>query len=350
MLCWFVYLLVRRFVDVLGWRFRSRLAKDVEIAVLRHQIEVLRRQVSRPELAPADRAVLALLARLLPRARWSAFVVTPSTLLRWHRELVRRRWTSPKLGRPPIGEEVSDVVVRVARENPRWGYLRIVGELRHLGIRISPSTVQRILRRAGLGPAPRRSGPTWSTFLRAQAHEVLACDFFSVEAVWLRRIYVLFFIELGSRRVHVAGITTHPNGAWVTQQARNLTMSHDLTSMRLLIRDRDAKFTRSFDDVFRAENMRVIRTPPRAPRANAFAERFVRTVRHDCLDWTLIQGRRHLERVLDTYVEHYNTHRPHRGLQLSPPTPTTRAPSPTGIVIRRPLLGGVVNEYTRRAA
>ena len=350
MLCRFVYLLVRRFLDVLSGRFRSRVAKDVEIAVLRHQLEVLRSQVRRLDLGPADRATLAVLSRLVPRARWSAFVVTPATILRWHRDLVRRRWTYPKLDRPPIGSEVREIVLRLAAENPRWGYLRIVGELRHLGIRVSASTVQRLLRRAGLGPAPRRSGPTWSTFLREQAHGVLACDFFSVETVWLRRLYVLFFIELGSRRVHLAGITTSPNGAWVTQQARNLTMSQDLAQTRLLIRDRDMKFTRAFDDVFRAEGMRVIRTPVRAPRANAFAERFVRTVRHECLDWTLIHGRRHLQTVLEVYVEHYNTHRPHRGLALSPPEPMTRAPSPTGTVNRRPLLDGLVNEYTRRAA
>jgi transposase InsO family protein len=349
-MCRFVYLLVRRFVDVLSGRLRSRLAKEVEIAVLRHQIDVLRRQVSRVDLEPADRAVLALLARLLPRARWLAFVVTPATILRWHRELVRRHWTYPKLGRPPIHDEVRAAVVRLVSENPRWGYLRIVGELRHLGIRLSASSVQRILRHAGIGPAPRRSGPSWSTFLRAQAHGVLACDFFTVETVWLRRLYVLFFLELGSRRVHLTGITSHPNGAWVTQQARNLTMSQDLTPKRLLIRDRDTKFTRAFDDVFGAEGIRVIRTPFRAPRANAFAERFVRTVRHECLDWTLIHGRRHLEVVLEQYVEHYNRHRPHRGLDLCPPEPATQLPPATGVVIRRPLLGGLINEYTRCAA
>lgn len=349
-MCRFVYLLVRRFVDVLSSRFRSRLAKEVEIAVLRHQIDVLRRQVTRVGLEPADRAVLALLARLLPRARWSAFVVTPATILRWHRELVRRRWTYPKLGRPPIDPEIRELVVRLASENPRWGYLRIVGELRHLSIRISPSTVQRILRHAGIGPAPRRSGPSWSTFLRAQAYGVLACDFFTVETVWLRRLYVLFFLEIGSRRVHLTGITTHPNSAWVTQQARNLTMSRDLAPMRFLIRDRDTKFTRAFDDVFGADGIRVIRTPVRAPRANAFAERFVRTVRHECLDWTLIHGRRHLEAVLQEYIEHYNRHRPHRGLDLFPPEAATQDQAATGAVIRQPLLSGLINEYTRRAA
>src|SRR5450756_1862982 len=350
MLCRFVYLLARRFLDVLSGRFRSRVAKDVEIAVLRHQLEVLRRQVSRLDLEPADRAVLALLSGLLPRVRWSAFVVTPATILRWHRDLVRRRWTYPKLGRPPVGDQIREIVLRLAAENPRWGSLRIVGELRHLGVRVSASTVQRVLRQAGLGPAPRRGGPNWSTFLRTQAHAVLACDFFTVETFWLRRLYVLFFIELGSRRVHLAGITTRPKGAWVTQQARNLTMTTDLTAPRLLIRDRDTKFMRAFDDVFGSEGIRVIRTPVRAPKANAFAERFVRTVRQECLDWTMIRGRRQLGAGLEEYVEHDNRHRPHRGLDLAPPEPVPRAAPRHGPVIRRPLLGGVINEYDRLAA
>jgi transposase InsO family protein len=344
MLCRFVYLLARRFLDVLSGRFRSRLAKDVEIAVLRHQLEVLRRQVRRLDLEPADRATLAVLSGLLPRARWSAFVVTPATILRWHRDLVRRRWTYPKLGRPPVGDQIRELVLRLAAENPRWGYLRIVGELRHLGIRVSASTVQRMLRRAGLGPAPRRGGPNWSTFLCTQAHGALACDFFTLETLWLRRLYVLVFIELGSRRIHLAGVTARPNGAWVTQQARNLSMTTDLSSPRLLVRDRDTKFTPAFDEVFRCEGIRVIRTPVRAPKANAFAERFVRTVRQECLDWTLIHGQGHFQAVLDEYVEHYNRHRPHRGLDLSPPEPTSRVHATTGAVIRQPRLGGLINE------
>jgi transposase InsO family protein len=349
MLVRLVYLLVRRVVDVLGRRLCSRLDNEVEIAVLRHELGVLRRQVSRPELAAADRAVLVLLSRVLPRARWSAFMVTPATLLRWHRGLVRRHWTYSKLGRPPLAEETRGLVLRLARENPRWGYVRIVGELRHLGVRISASTVQRLLRQAGLGPAPRRDGPNWSTFLRGQAHGVLACDFFSVETIWLRRLYVLFFLELGSRRVHLAGISARPNGAWVTQQARNFTMRQDLTPIALLIRDRDAKFTASFDEVFGAEGVRVIRTPVRAPKANAFAERFVRTVRHECLDWTLLHGRRHLREVLDEYFEHYNRHRPHRGLNLACPEPHSRPKPTTGALTRRQRLGGLINEYTRAA-
>lgn len=349
MLFRFAYLLVRGLVDVLGRRLCSRFENEVEIAVLRHELGVLRRQVSRPELVPADRAILAVLARLLPRERWSAFIVTPATLLRWHRRLVRKRWTYPKRGRPRVNAESRQLVVRLARENPRWGYLRIVGELRHLGVRISASTVQRLLRQAGLGPAPRRDGPGWSSFLREQAHGVLACDFFTVETIWLRRLYVLFFLELGSRRAHLAGITSHPKGAWVTQQARNFTMRRDLTPIALLIRDRDAKFTAAFDEVFAAEGIRVIRTPVRAPKANAFAERFVRTVRDECLDWTLLHGRRHLCEVLDEYLEHYNRHRPHRGLDLTSPEPRSGTVPTTGAMTRRQRLDGLINEYTRAA-
>ena len=262
---------------------------------------------------------------------------------------MRRRWTYPKLGRPPIADQARELVLRVAAENPRWGYLRIVGELRHLGIRVSASTVQRVLRQAGLGPAPRRSGPNWSTFLRTQAHGVFACDFFTVETLWLRRLYVLFFLELGSRRVHLAGITARPNGAWVTQQARNLTMTTDLAPARLL-RDRDTKFTRAFDDVFDSEGIQVIRTPVRAPKANTYAKRFLRTVRQECLDGTLTRGRRDLQRMLDDYVGHSNQHRPHRSLDLAPPEPVPRAAPRHGPVIHQPLLRGLINEYHRRAA
>jgi len=197
-------------------------------------------------------------------------------LLRWHHQLVRRKWTYPQRGpgRPPLDPEVTDLVVRLGRENPRWRCARIQGELRKLGIRVGASTIRRILRRAGLGPAPRRTGPNWSEFLRAQGRGALACDFFTVEAVSLRTLYVLFFIELSTRRVLVAGTTSRPDSAWITQQARNL--SWDLQGrgrFRYLIRDRDSKYTRSFDAVFAADGMGIVLTPFRAPTANAFAER-----------------------------------------------------------------------------
>ena len=219
--------------------------------MLRHQLDVLRRQVGRVRYEPADRAVLAGLARLLPRRCWSSFLITPATLLRWHRELVRRRWTYTRRrpGRPPLDPKVVELVVRLARENPRWGYLRIKGELAALGVRVSATAIRTLLRRRGLGPAPRR-GMSWSEFLRTQAAGIFATDFFTVETVRLRRLYVLFFIEVSSRRVWLAGVTAHPDGAWVTQQGRNLTVTRSARPPRFLTRDRDAKFSGPFDEVF----------------------------------------------------------------------------------------------------
>jgi putative transposase len=338
-------------------RFRSNEFKELEIVVLRHELTVLRRQAGRPELTSADRVFLAAASRLLPRMSWRSFFVTPTTLLRWHRGLVARRWTyGRRRGRPPIGGEIRALVLRLARENPRWGYQRIAGELSGLGLTVSATSVRKLLRQAGLGPAGERSGLSWREFLRAQAHTMLAVDFFTVETVSLRRLYVLFFIELGSRRVHLAGCTANPSGAWVTQQARQLAwgLAERSTSVRFLIRDRDSKFTRDFDTVFRSEGIEIVRTPVRAPKANAVAERFVRTVRAECLDWLLILNRRHLERVLRSFVAHYNGHRPHRALDLRPPDPEhpplrlANSARP-GDVARRDLVGGLIHEYSLAA-
>jgi transposase InsO family protein len=284
--------------------------------------------------------------------------VKPETLLRWHRELVARRWSyshrSP--GRPSIATATVELVLRLARENPRWGYERIAGELKNLGIAVSPTTVRKVLRDHGLGPGGSRAGLSWREFLRAQAAGVLAVDFFTVETIALRRLYVLFFIELDSRRVHLAGATATPNGPWMVQQARNLawTLGERAMPVRFLIRDRDSKFTRAFDEVFNSEGIRVIRTPVRAPRANAYAERCVGTIRRECLDWILIRSRRQLEHVLGVYIDHYNAHRPHRGLELRPPRPgrpalhlmTSAHPL---AVRRRDRLGGLIHEYARAA-
>ena len=255
--------------------------------------------------------------------------------------MIRRKWTFRRIssgGRPPISEEVRELVLRMGRENPRWGCIRIRGELAKLGVRVSATTIRTLLRANGLGPAPRRSGPTWGQFLRAQAQGILALDFFTVETVWLRTLYVLFAIRVGSRRVHVLGVTTNPDSAWVTQQARNLAVGERLTGVRFVIRDRDSKFTCPFDAVLRSDGVRIIETPIRAPRANAFAERWVRTVRTECLDWMLIFGRRHLERILRIYTGHYNGGRPHRGLELKTPDPR---PDP----LPRPVLGGRVRRH-----
>ena len=296
---------------------------ELELLVLRHELMVLRRKVGRPKLRRSDKVFLTALSRVLPRQRWSAFIVTPGTLLRWHRELVKRKWThkTRPVGRPSVDPKLANLIVRMAKDNPRWGYLRIKGECQKLGLRVSAVTVKKALLAAGLDPAPRRDGPSWSEFLRSQAEGILACDFFTVETVFLQTLYVLFFIEIGSRRLHVTTATRNPGTIFVTQQARNLCYALDEREepVRYLIRDRDSKFAGSFDEVLRSEGIRVIRTPIRSPKANAFAERFVRTVRHELLDLTLVYGRRHLDQLLRRYAEHYNARRPHRGLELRTP-------------------------------
>jgi putative transposase len=353
-----LWLIVRLLTRLLVLSDADAGTKDLEILVLRHQLRVLRRKTGRPEFTARDRVLLAAASRVLPRQRWvSAFLVTPQTLLRWHRTLVRRKWTYGKertLGRPPIDPQIVELVLRMARENSRWGCMRICGELRKLGIRVGATTIRTLLRRHGLGPAPRRTGPTWAQFLRAQAEGIVACDFFTVETIRLKTLHVLFFIQLSTRRVVAAGVTAHPDSAWVTQQARNaaVDLNDRGVSVRFLLRDHDAKFTRSFDDVFRSEGGQVLRTPIRAPKANAYAERWVQTVRAECLDWTLVLGRRHLLRLLRGYVRHYNEQRPHRSLSLAvPEARERRSPhvSPRE-VRRRDVLGGLIHEYHEVAA
>ena len=345
----FLYRLVRRVLEAVRVHRMDAVAKDAEILVLRHQLAILRRQVARPRFTWTDRAVVALLARLVPTERWAAFLVTPNTILAWHRGLVRRRWTYPhrRPGRPALRPQTVELIVRLARENPRWGYLRIVGELQRLGVAVSKGSVANVLRRHRCPTAPRREGPTWTEFLRIQAKGILATDFFTVDTVLLRRYYVLFVIELDRRVVHLLGVTANPNGPWTTQVARNFTtdLDHAGRRFRFLIRDRDTKFTATFDAVFASIGVDAIKTPVRSPRANAFAERFVRTIRTECLDQLLIFSRSHLQAVVATYLHHYNGARPHRSLDLDQPIPRPATPATSGAITRRDVLGGIIHEY-----
>jgi putative transposase len=345
----FVYLVARTLFALVWMLARPRRSKEFEILLLRHELAVLRRQAGRPRLTPADRALFAALSRAVPRTAWAMLAVKPDTLLRWHRQLVARRWTHAhrKAGRPPLERSLRELILRLARENPHWGYKRIVGELKGLGVSVSATSVRKVLLAAGLQPAPERGHSSWRTFLRQQAASVLACDFLTVETAFLQRIYVLFFISLATRRIEYVACTSNPDGRWVAQQARNLVMQLDVEQpFRFLIHDRDAKFSHAFDEVFRSEGIRVIRTPVRAPNANAHAERWVRTLLADCLDRILILGRRHLEHVLGVYRRHYNEHRPHRALHLLPPDGRHATPPPApDRPLRRDLLGGLIHEY-----
>jgi transposase InsO family protein len=327
---------------------------------LRHELSILRRQVKRPRFAPRDRLLLAALSRVLPRRSWKAFLVRPETLLRWHRRLVAKHWTYPHRapGRPPINGEVRELILRLARENGGWGYLRIVGELRKLGIDVSGTLVRNVLRAAGVPPAPQRDQLDWRSFLRQHGETILACDFLSVDTVLLRRLYVLVFISIGSRRIEYVACTSNPDGAWMLQQARNLLMEMDDRDQRprFLIHDRDTKFSRAFDAIFHGEAMTVIRTPVRAPNANAHIERWVGSVRRECLDRLLIFNRRQLQRVLQVYVGHHNERRPHRALDLRAPDPCTmpstrgQPPGSATAIRRQDLLGGLIHEYEPVAA
>jgi transposase len=346
------------FIRLAGWMAllaRSAASKDAELLVLRHEVAVLRRTQPRPRLDWADRAVLAALIRVLPPRLRTHRLVTPGTVLRWHRRLVTRKWTYPnRTGRPPVSAETAALIERLATENNTWGYQRIQGELLKLGYRVGASTIRRVLKALKIPPAPqRRSDTTWRQFLRAQASTMLATDFFHVDcALTLQRLYCLFVIEVRSRYVHILGITANPDGPWTTQQIRNLLMDlgDRAAGFRFLVRDRAGQFTEAFDAVLSGTGIEVVKIPPRSPRANAYAERFVLTARTEVTDQMLIFGQRHLRTILAEYAAHYNGRRPHRSRQLRPPRPDHPVADLTKERIqRRPVLGGLINEYERAA-
>jgi putative transposase len=336
--------------------------KDLQILLLRRQLDIVTRKLDQPPpISRAEKFILALLAFKLKRAtQWTAKqfkdvlrVFQPETVLKWHRELVRRKWTYPNRrsgGRPSTDAEVAQLVIQLARQND-WGYRKIEGELMKLGYGISVETIRKILKRHGIPPsAERQPSPGWRHLMTHYKEQLLACDFFTVETLFLQTVYVLFFIELGTRRVHFAGCTTHPTGAWVTQQGRQMIwkLEDHAVPMRFLIHDNDRKFTSLFDTVFASEQITVIHTPYGAPNANACAERWVRTVREECLNKLLIFNEPHLQRVLREYTDYYNHARPHQGIAQQIPFPKTPR-QVQGLIHCRNVLGGILHDYSRIA-
>jgi transposase InsO family protein len=335
---------------------RSGRSKDLEIIVLRHQLSVLHRQSTRPQLNDNDRTLLSAIAAALPRPRRIGWIVTPDTLLRWHRRRIARHWTQTHRppGRPSTTTEIRRLIIAMANDNPTWGYRRIAAELTGLGHQVGASTVWRILKHRGIESAPQRSSVTWTQFLRSQA--AVACDFATVDTALLRRYYLLYFIDVTTREVYFAGITAHPTGAWTTQAARNLYLRHadQLTGARALVRDRGSQFIDSFDEIFRTEGLEILKTPVRTPVANAFAERWIGTLRRELLDRTIIWNQHQLERLVTDYIDHYNTHRPHRSLHQQSPRPAipntaTSIATPPLRVTRTSRCDGLINEYRNAA-
>ncbi|MBP2329349.1 transposase InsO family protein [Kibdelosporangium banguiense] len=352
-----LYQLTRQLLSVPAVLLRRDTAKDAELLVLRHENAVLRRQITgQVRYEPADRFWFAALSSILPRRRWHDLVpVQPATILAWHRRLIARKWDYSTRrrtrGRPPTHLAIKKLALRLAHENPRWGHRRIQGELIGLGHRIAASTVWEILNSAGIDPAPRRAGPTWKQFLASQAHGVIAADFFHIDTALGKRLYALVFLEHGTRRLHIAGVTEHPTQDWTTQQARNLTtdISARLSALRFLLRDHDTKYSAAFDAVLRAEDMDILTSAPQAPKMNAHCERIIRTLRSEVCDHVLILNEAHARKVLAEYQRHYNRHRPHQAREQRPPErhqqPDQADEANARALLRTRVLNGLINEY-----
>ena len=352
----FAFLLITRVAAGLRLSRREEMWKTAEILILRHQLAVLqRRQPRRPKLDWADRALLAALLGVIPKARRQGLrlLITPDTIVRWHRDIVRLRQAarsaSGRTGRPATRRNIRALVRRLARENPGWGYRRIHGELAGLGVKVAASTVWEILRASGIDPAPRRTGLTWPQFLRSQAEAILACDFFTVNLLDGTQAYVLAVIEHATRRIRILGLTVHPTGEWTTQQARNLIMDlgDHAGRARFMIRDRGSNFTTAFDADLADVGIRTVLCNIQTPRMNAITERWIGGCRRELLDRTLIWNQAHLRRILSNYESHHNQHRPHRS--LSGAAPLRPLPEPVDLdryrIRRRARVGGLINEY-----
>ena len=347
-----VYSWLRLLLDLLDVRLRVH-DPEAELLLLRHQLRVVRRQVKRPQLKMADRTIMAALSQRVTRAALVGMLVQPETVLGWHHQLVRRRWAAfgrrRGPGRPGLDPEIQKLILQMAKSSPTWGCVRVRGELLKLGHAVSATAIRNLLRRHRIGPAPLRSRQSWKGFLRAQASAIVLTDFFSVDTVFLKRLYVLLYMELATRRIIWFAVTDRPDAAWVSQQARNVSweLNECGASARFLIHDHDHKYGGGSDLVFEADGMTVIRTPIAAPRANSHIERQIGSTRRECLDCLLVLNRRHLERVLTVWFEHYNEARPHRGLELRTPIARSDPVGPSGPVICEERLGGLLREYSR---
>ncbi len=361
---WFMVMqVVSTLLEYVRLKWKPEQVKDLEILLLRRQLAIMERRLEKPmRLSRSEKLILAILAVKLKAKTGMSIkalgevirIVQPQTVIKWHRELVRRKWTfrhEHAGGRPRLDPAIEALVVRLAGESD-WGYGKIQGELLKLGFKLSRETVANILRRQGLPPALKRQPSlTWRHLMSHYKDQLLACDFFTSETLFLKTVYVLVFIELGTRRVYFAGCTAHPNNGWVTQQARQMMWELEAQGKHIhaLIHDNDRKFTSAFDTVFSAESIHVIHTPLRAPNANASMEHWVRSVREECLDKVLILNETHLRRVMREYINYYNTARPHQGLNQQIPI-AQFPPDTNGTISRRNVLGGIIHDYYRKAA